>query len=80
MMHVAPNTVIAAQVYNFEGVVQEIIDSRANGVLGGKAIPLTLANGLITMQYSERIPQNVMEAVEKTKADIVSGALVIDVN
>ena len=79
MKDLAPDTVIAAQVYNFEVVVQEIIDSRAQGVLGGKAIPLTFGNGYLEMQYNWELPQNVAEAVEKAKADIISGALKIDV-
>jgi basic membrane protein A len=78
MKDLAPETVIAAQVYKFEAVVQEIIDSRAKGVLGGKAIPLSLSNGYIEMQVNHPLPPDVTEKYEKTKADIVSGALKIE--
>ena len=79
MKAVAPKTVLAAQVYRFENVVQEIIDSRAKGVLGGKAIPLSLANGYLEMQINLPLPPEVAAAVEKTKADIASGALKIEI-
>lgn len=79
MKHIAPETVLAAQVYRFENVVQEIIDSRAQGVLGGKAIPLSLANGYIEMQINHPLPPEVQSTVDKAKADIASGVLKIDV-
>lgn len=79
MQGIAPKTVLAAQVYRFENVVQEIIDSRSQGVLGGKAIPLSLANGYIEMQINIPLPPEVEKAVEKAKADIASGALKIEI-
>ncbi len=79
MKDIAPKTVIGAQVYKFESVVQEMLDSRANGVPGGKAIPLSLSNGYIEIQMNQPLPPDVADKVEKAKADIASGTLKIDV-
>jgi basic membrane lipoprotein Med (substrate-binding protein (PBP1-ABC) superfamily) len=67
-------------VYKFEAVVQEMIDSREKGVLGGKAIPLSLGNGYVEVEINQPLPADVQEKIEKAKADIVSGALKIEVN
>ncbi|MDR1979404.1 MAG: BMP family protein [Synergistaceae bacterium] len=80
MKDIAPKTVLAAQVYRFEIVVQEMIDSREKGVLGGRAIPLTFGNGYIEMQVNLPLPPDVAEKVEKAKADIASGALKIEID
>ena len=79
MKDIAPKTVIGAQIYKFESVVQEMLDSRAKGVLGGKAIPLSLANGYIEIQMNRTLPPDVAEKVEKAKADIASGALKVEI-
>ncbi|MDR1378479.1 MAG: BMP family protein [Synergistaceae bacterium] len=80
MKNMAPDTVFAAQVYKFEAVVEEMLNSRANGVLGGKAISLSLSNGYVAMEINQPLPADVMEKIEKAKADIISGALKIEVN
>jgi basic membrane protein A len=80
MKELAPDTVLAAQVYKFESVVQEMIDSREKGILGGKAIPLSLSNGYVEVEINRPLPADVMEKIEKAKADIVGGTLKIEVN
>jgi basic membrane protein A len=80
MKELAPDTVLAAQVYKFEAVVQEMLDSREQGVLGGKAISLSLSNGYVEMEINQPLPADVQEKIEKAKADIISGALKIEVN
>lgn len=76
---ISPETVLVAQVYDFERVVREMMDSRAKGVLGGKAIPLSQANGYEYLEFNLPVPADVMQKVEAAKADIISGKLKIDV-
>lgn len=80
MKDVAPDSVLMAQVYLFKNVVQEIIDSRARGELGGRAIPLSLANGNIDIQVNHELPPEVAKKLEEVKADIASGKLKIELN
>ena len=67
-----------AQVYLFKNVVKEILDSRAKGELGGRAIPLSLANGNIDIQVNHELPPEVAKKLEEVKADIASGKLKIE--
>src|SRR5690606_13885112 len=72
-----PDTVVASMVYDFTGVVQDIIDQRAAGVNGGIAYELTLGNGQ-TMVYNEAlegVPAEVFAAGQAAEADIVAGAI-----
>ncbi len=78
MKDVAPDSVLMAQVYLFKNVVKEIIDSRAKGELGGRAIPLSLANGNIDIQVNHELPPEVAKKLEEVKADIASGKLKIE--
>ncbi|NLL36569.1 MAG: BMP family ABC transporter substrate-binding protein [Fretibacterium sp.] len=80
MKDLAPDAVIAAQVYNFRNVVKDMIDSRAKGELGGRAIPLSLANGYIEIQINMPLPDEVMKKVEEVKAQLASGELKIELN
>jgi len=79
---IAPNTVLAAQAYNFKQVVMEMINSRAKGVLGGKHIELSLANGGLQMVFNEKIEGNIpaeaKKAVMDAKEKIINGTLKID--
>ena len=78
MKDVAPDSVLMAQVYLFKNVVKEILDSRAKGELGGRAIPLSLANGNIDIQVNRELPPEVAQKLEEVKADIASGKLKIE--
>ncbi len=80
MKDVAPDSVLMAQVYLFRNVVKEIIDSRAKGELGGRAIPLSLANGNIDIQVNRELPPEVAQKLDEVKADIASGKLKIELN
>ena len=80
MKDVAPDSVLMAQVYLFRNVVKEIIDSRAKGELGGRAIPLSLANGNIDIQVNRELPPEVAQKLDEVKADIASGKLTIELN
>lgn len=76
----APDTVMGAHVYNFELVIRDIIDSRAKGELGGRSLPLNLANKAIRMEFNMPLPPDVAAKVEEVQNDIISGKLKINVS
>ena len=80
--HIAPNHVLAAQVYNWEKIVGKIIELRKAGTLGGQHLTLSLADGTIVLKYNEKladkIPAEAKAAVEKAKQDIISGKLKVE--
>lgn len=76
---IAPKTVLAAQVYDFEKVVRDMIDSRAKGVLGGSAIPLSLANGYEYLEFNLPISDEVKAKVDEYTKQIVDGSLKLDI-
>lgn len=80
MKNVTPESVLLAQVYLFKNVVREMLDSRAKGELGGRAIPLSIANGNIDIQINRELPPEVAQKVEEIKSDIASGKLKIELN
>lgn len=79
---IAPETVLAAQTYNWEKVIAKIIDLRKKGTLGGQTLIMSFADGTLELKYNpklaDKVPQDVKDAVEKAKKDIASGALKID--
>ncbi|PLX68768.1 MAG: BMP family ABC transporter substrate-binding protein [Denitrovibrio sp.] len=79
---IAMDTVLAAQAYNFKSVVMEMINSRAKGVMGGKHIELSLANGGLMMMFNDKImgniPAGAKKAVLDAKAKIIDGSIKIN--
>ena len=71
----APDTVVASQVYHWEVILKEIIDLRAQGILGGQSFVAELANGGQVMSFNPDIdiPEDVMAAAESTIQSIVAG-------
>ena len=80
---VAPDTVLAAQAYNWEKVVTKIIDLRKQGILGGQHLILNFADGTIELKFNpklvDKIPAATKAAVEQAKQDIISGKLKVEV-
>jgi basic membrane protein A len=74
--------VIAAASYAYEAVVENLIDKRQAGVLGGECIPLNFANGGFVYQFNDKVgpvlTADIRKSAEKAKADISSGKLSID--
>ncbi|WP_322806219.1 BMP family protein [Thermanaerothrix sp.] len=64
----APDIVVANQVYDYTGIIKDMIAKRKAGTLGGVAYTLTLANGGLTIKYNDRVP---VPADVKAKADEV---------
>ena len=79
---VAPDSVLASQVYNWEKVLTKILDLRKKGTLGGQHLTLSFADGMLELKYNPKlegkVPQDVKAAVEKAKKDIAAGTLKIE--
>ncbi len=51
----APETVVASQVYDWTGIIKDMIASRQAGVLGNKSYTLTFKNGGLVIKYNDKI-------------------------
>ncbi len=69
----APDIVIASQLYDWEGVLSDIIAKHQAGELGGTAYALTLENGGLTMDYADSVDADAVSAAKDAEAAIISG-------
>ncbi len=75
----APEIVVANQVYHWEVVLNQMIDLIQQGTLGGRSFAIDLANGGIVMVYNPQfdLPDDVKAAAEKTIEGIKKGEITI---
>ncbi|MDP6077015.1 MAG: BMP family ABC transporter substrate-binding protein, partial [Acidimicrobiales bacterium] len=73
----APDLVVASQVYHWEVILEEILDLRDSGVLGGQAFEINLANGGLVIEFNDAfdLPAGVREAAEAMIEDITNGTI-----
>jgi basic membrane protein A and related proteins len=73
----APSSVVASQVYDWTGVVNDILASRKAGVLGNKSYTLTFKNKGLVIKYNDAIsvPAEVKAAVDAAIAGIGDGSV-----
>lgn len=73
----APEAVPACQIYDFVGVINDIIATRQAGVMGGKVYNMTFKNGGLTMLYNDNypIPEDVQSAVDAVIQGIMDGTI-----
>jgi basic membrane protein A len=73
----APDIVVASQVYHWEVVLREIVDNVKNGKLGGESYTIDLANGgeLIEFNDGYALPADVMDLANQTIAGIKDGSI-----
>jgi basic membrane protein A len=73
--------VVAAASYDYAAVVEQLIDKRQAGVLGGESLPLSFTNGGFVFKFNDKVgpvlTADVRKAAEKAKADITAGKLPI---
>ena len=69
----APDIVVASQLYDWEGVLSDIIAKHQAGELGGTAYALTLENGGLTMDYADSLDADAVSAAQDAEAAITSG-------
>ena len=77
----APDIVVANQVYDWTVALKPMVENIQNGVRGGEAYSLTLANGGLTIQYNPQfdLPAEVKDAAEATIQGIANGDIQIPV-
>lgn len=73
----APEIVLAGDVYDWTGVIKQIMALRAEGVNGGQVLPLTLENGAQSMKYAESLPAEVVDAANAAVQGIIDGSIEI---
>jgi basic membrane lipoprotein Med (substrate-binding protein (PBP1-ABC) superfamily) len=73
----APDIVVANQVYDWTVVLKEIISKVQSGELGGEAFPITLANGGLKMDFNPQydLPADVKSLADQTIQGIVDGSI-----
>ncbi len=73
----APDVVVANQVYDWTNVVNTIIDNVKNGELGGTSFAITLENGGLVMDYNPDydLPAEARAAADEAAAGIAAGTL-----
>jgi basic membrane lipoprotein Med (substrate-binding protein (PBP1-ABC) superfamily) len=71
----APEIVVASQVYDWDGVLSDIIKKNQAGEYGGTAYALTLKNGGLVMQYADGLDADAVTAAEAVAGEIASGSL-----
>jgi len=76
----APSIVVASQVYHWEVVLNEIIDSIHNGTLGGTSFTIDLENGGEVIEYNPdyTVPADVKTLADDTVKGIIDGSITID--
>lgn len=75
----APELVVGGWVYDWTGILREIIANRDNGVLGGKEYYITLENGGLKMVFNPEfdLPDEVKAAADAAIASIKSGDITV---
>ncbi len=69
----ASNVVVASQIYDWTGVIKDMIASRKAGVLGNKAYTLTFKNKGLVIKYNDAV--KVPDDVKKAADDAIKGIM-----
>jgi basic membrane protein A len=77
----APDIVVASQVYKWEVVLEEMLSLIEDGTLGGQAFVIDLENGGEVIEFNDAydLPSEVKDLAEETIDGIVDGSIVVDV-
>jgi basic membrane lipoprotein Med (substrate-binding protein (PBP1-ABC) superfamily) len=67
----APEIVVASQVYKWEVILRKIINDCDKGIMGGKKYAITLANDGLVIEFNEKY--KLPEAVKKAALDTIKG-------
>lgn len=71
----APEIVVASQIYDWDGVLTDIIKKHQAGEYGGTAYALTLDNGGLVMQFADGLDPDAVAAAQDAEATIVAGGV-----
>jgi basic membrane lipoprotein Med (substrate-binding protein (PBP1-ABC) superfamily) len=75
----APSLVVACQVYDWTGMIKDLIAVRKSGRLGGDKYALTMQNGGLSIAFNPgyALPAEVKAAADKAIEEIKSGAITV---
>ncbi len=75
----APNLVVASQVYDWTSMLNDMITKHKAGTLGGEQYTLTLANGGLTMAFNPgyALPADVKAAADAAITGIKNGTITV---
>ena len=75
----APDIVVANQVYHWEVVLKDIIALIGEGTLGGQSYVITLENGGQVIEFNPdyELPADVKDLADSTIAGIIDGSITI---
>jgi len=75
----APKLVVASQVYDWTGMLKDMIAKHKSGVLGGVSYTLTLENGGLKIAYNPafKLPAKAKAAGDAAIKDIADGSITI---
>jgi len=73
----APEIVVANQIYNWKVVLRDIFDLINQGTYGGKAYIITLENGGLVMEFNDgySLPEDVKAKADETIKGIIDGSI-----
>jgi len=76
----APEIVVANQVYHWEVILREIIGNMEEGTLGGEIYAIDLANGGLVIEYNDAydLPEDAAAQAEETTQGIIDGSVTIE--
>lgn len=76
----APEQVVGGWVYDWTGILREIIANRDEGILGGEAYYINLENGGLKMVYNPdyALPEDVKAAADAAIESIISGEITVE--
>jgi len=77
----APDIVVANQVYDWTVVLRDMINLIAEGTYGGQAYAITLKNSGLVMEYNPdyALPDDIKALADETVAGIIGGSISIDI-
>ena len=76
----APEIVVATQLYDWDATFIDIIKKHQAGEVGGAAYQLTLANGGLKMVYGGDLSEDVVAAAQAAEEGITSGDISINID
>lgn len=75
----APSIVVANQIYDWSGILEEMIGLIQGGTLGGQSFALTLENSGLVMDYNPdyALPEEARALADETVAGIIDGSIAV---
>jgi basic membrane lipoprotein Med (substrate-binding protein (PBP1-ABC) superfamily) len=71
----APDIVIATQVYDWEATLMDMIIKHQSGEMGGTAYALTIENGGLNMQFVDGLLEDAVASARSAQGGIVDGSI-----